>query len=393
MALLKAIQNQSIEIVPGPPWLGPVLHRRQLDLQWLLVSLAMLGAGGVFFGWRGLACVGTAALAALAAYLLVWLLLKIIQPERKPDTILHTLALSLLLGLTLPPVRDPTVPMLAGLLTGILMPLVGRTRRLRLQPIAVALIVVWTMPVLLGDREFETLQNSPAGTIEAVLQPDRLLVGDLKNHVDQYSQNSWWSLRNPLAPDAVKRHDPALLVLKERKRMLQFQGLLEEMLQSGELCRLEEVLLGATPGPIGATSRALLILLGVYLMYRRLSSWQAALAATLAALATLLLMPVDIDGHLRFVGGRLLDLPLNVAATYLGYFILASPLALIVLILAPMTTPMTARGQVIYGLALGSLCVAGLWAFAAPQAAFLGLLVASLLSRPLDVMKRSPFTR
>ena len=104
-------------------------------------------------------------------------------------------------------------------------------------------------------------------------------------------------------------------------------------------------------------------------------------------------MPINADGRLTCVSGQLWLMPPKVAASYMAYFILASPLALIVMILAPLTAPMTARGQVIYGMTIGATVSAAVWAFATPQAAFLGLVVASFLSRPLDVMKRSPFVR
>ena len=53
-------------------------------------------------------------------------------------------------------------------------------------------------------------------------------------------------------------------------------------------------MLGAAPGSFGATSRALLIALGLYLIYRRLSWWPMAAAALFGMLATLFLMPLAL---------------------------------------------------------------------------------------------------
>ena len=121
-------------VLAGAPWLAPVVHRTQIDVQWLVVALAMLTVGLVFFGWRGMACVCTAAFSTLATYLLAALLMKIIRPHRREDSSLHALVLGLLLGLSLPTMYDMTVPLLAGLLLGILMVFTGRSHRLRLHP-------------------------------------------------------------------------------------------------------------------------------------------------------------------------------------------------------------------------------------------------------------------
>lgn len=71
-----------------------------------------------------------------------------------------------------------------------------------------------------------------------------------------------------------------------------------------ELVGIDELLVSAVPGPVGATSRWLLILLGLYLMYRRLANWAVSVVAILAAIGTMMLMPVRIaraDGIARNV--------------------------------------------------------------------------------------------
>lgn len=382
---------------PGPPWLGPILHRTQIDLNWLIVALVMAGAGMVFFGWRGMAGVCAVALVSLITYLLVTLVLDLLWPKHVSDSSLHALVLGLLLGVILPPSTDLTVGVLSGLLLGAVIPVVGRARRLRLHPVALALVFAWLLPAFFASHDLHSLEGAPRGSIEAVLRPDRVFLGDLRKRTEMNMVEPWWSVADPTLPDAVHRFDPGVQMLKERKRMLQVDTLMVNMLQSGELCRLEEVILGSVPGSTGGSSRALIVLLGVYLMYRRMGTWQIPLIALLAAVAALLVMPLTAGGpggeRLTIVAERLFSLPPRVAITYVSYFILASPLPLIMFILAPMAAPMSGTGRALYGLMIGSLTIAVLWAFASPQAAYISLVAASLLSRPLDVMKHSPFTR
>jgi Na+-translocating ferredoxin:NAD+ oxidoreductase RnfD subunit len=395
MPFLNRFRDREATLTPGPPWLGPILHRTQLDLQWLAVAAAMTAAGIVFFGWRGIAGVCWVALASSATYFLVSLLLLLLSPRRPADSSLHALVLGLLLGLILPPSTVASVPILAGVLLGVIMPFVGRAHRVRLHPVALALVAAWVLPAFFAQRDLRSLEGAPPSSIQAVLRPNRVVVGDLRERTEVNAVEPWWLLNDSVLSDAVHRFDPGVQMLKERKRMLQFESLMLKMLQSGELCRMEEILLGSVPGSAGGSSRGLLIVLGVYLMYRRLGTWKVPLVALLAAIATLMVMPLTTSAsggeHLTIVAARLAALPPRVAITYVSYFILASPLTVIVLILAPMTAPMSGAGRVLYGVVLGAMTVATLWAFASPQAGFISLIVASLLSHPLDGMKHSPF--
>jgi hypothetical protein len=71
--------------------------------------------------------------------------------------------------------------------------------------------------------------------------------------------------------------------------------------------------------------------------------------------------------------------------------LLAPPLVLVVMILAPITAPIGGTGRLIYGALIGATAMAALWFIAEPAAAFLSLVPASLLSPALDRLQRSPF--
>lgn len=373
------------------PWLAPVLHRAWVDLHWLLVALAMASAGLIFFGWRALLVLAVTAAAALGSSLLVRVVVQLLRPARQFDSPLHVLNLALLLGLALPMTLGLAIPALSGLLLGILAHLVGRGRRVRLHPVAMVLVLVWAMPAL-ATWSAEPLRRSNFDPIHAVLKPTRVVLGDLADVGRERPHEPWWIASPEADRDAIRRLPPAELVLRERRRMLEQETMLVQMLTSAELCRLEELLLGCVPGMIGGSSRGLLLFLGLYLMHKRLAWWPMALAALAAALATLAVMPMGgPDGGIVLT--RLLARPAPLAITYLAYMILASPLVMVVLILAPITAPISAAGRLVYGAIIGATAVAATWFVPLPPAAFLSLVLASLLSRPLDLLQRSPMAR
>jgi electron transport complex protein RnfD len=151
------------------------------------------------------------------------------------------------------------------------------------------------------------------------------------------------------------------------------------------------VLLGATPGPVGATSAALLIVLGLYLFYRRLSSWRMAMAAMITVAALLPMMPVEHVDGLTVSSLSMVEMGWRVLVAYMSYQLLASPLLLIVLILAPATMPRSTAGRIIYGVILGLWFVTLRWFVPHENMAYGALVIAGLLAPLLDRMRASPF--
>jgi len=102
-----------------------------------------------------------------------------------------------------------------------------------------------------------------------------------------------------------------------------------------------QLALGSVPGSLGETSALLVLLGGLFLMYKRIISWHipVSMLATLAALAALFhgLQPERYPGALYHVlaGGSLL-----------GAFFIATDLV---------TSPVTRRGQLIFGAGCGAL--------------------------------------
>jgi hypothetical protein len=191
----------------------------------------------------------------------------------------------------------------------------------------------------------------------------------------------------------VRRSDPGRLIAREQRRMLVDGDLLPSMLADGRLPAMQEMVIGAVPGPIGGTSPAVLIFVGLYLMYRQMASWRGALAALVGALAAWLILPLWIDKTLTIPLLCLVDLGILGSITLMGYVVLSQPLPLIVLVLAPSVQPLARRGRIAFGLLLGAAVVTAIWFIGRPEAGYLGLVAVGLFSRSLDRLHRSPYVR
>lgn len=386
----------------GPPWLRSEVTRARYDGQWLFVVAMMLLAAATFFGWRALAQVVVATGAAGLVWLLVGALLRRLGWSRRGVTLAHVVVLGALVGLSLPLMMDPVVPLVMGLVVGLLGHFIGRGSGARVNLPALMLVLLCFLPATVFHTDLLTMRSQFGQPSQAVLRPSRVLLGDVANASPPPPAVSVRPWTDRIAStDATRRRDMALLLSREQRRMLTDRVYLVNLLRSHELARMGELFLGAVPGPIGATSPVLLIAMGMYLFYRRLASWRTALAAFVAALVTYGLMPIDVpspvgvptEGRLAVVFEPLTALGPAAAMTFLGYLLLATPWCLIVFILAPLSDPMSRAGRWVYGVLLGIGLALCQWWLPVPEGAFVALLAVSLLSRPLDAMHRSPFVR
>lgn len=363
-------------------------HRTQIDTFWLLVAILLLALGTIFFGWRAMLSVSAAWLATLATYLIAAMGLQIFWPKRLPDSSLHVLTMGLLLGLSLPVMRQPWIPILAGVMLGLLCHIIGRSHTIRIHPVAAALVLVWVIPLFISHGR-EGNASRELTTEPAVLNLDHVILGDLYNTPSTPTPLAvWWEDASTGRSHAQRKPEPIRILLKQN--IPQNPALLPDLLSSNRLPRVEEMLIGCVPGPIGATSKAVIIVLGLYLMYRRLSWWPMAAGGVLAAVAMLFVMPLYVGQHLTILSVRLWDMGFALAFVYVGYFLLAGPFLWILLILAPSTAPMSARGKIYYGLVIGAGVTLAMWITGSWSSAYIALLVASAFTRPLDALQRSP---
>jgi len=105
-----------------------------------------------------------------------------------------------------------------------------------------------------------------------------------------------------------------------------------------------DALLGFVPGSLGETSALLLLLGGLFLIYKRVIGWQipTAMLATMAALATLMSL-IEPDRYPNAL------VHLLSGATMLCAFFIATD---------PVTSPVSLRGQLLFGAGVGLLVYA-----------------------------------
>jgi len=379
----------------GPPWIGPITPRSTYEHQWFVVYLALMASAVVYFGWRGLMTVLFAATVTVVIHVLIALVVALVRRHglRHPLSLVHVINIGLLLGLTLSVRTENWRIVLLGAVTGAAIHVMGPTRGLRIHPVAVAQMLLLGMALFWG--------GSGGG---AVLAPSHLVVGDVYQATPQKGVR-WLAQRVEAPYDAVYRDDPQRVMQRHQHEMLRQPGRLVRLLRPSrtpatslaprrdKLAPLFDVLLGATPGGVGVTGRFLLIVCGLYLMFRRVGRWPMALIAWLMALLTLLLLPITVAGETSVTFMRFPELGWRVAVAYLSYQLIASPLLLIVLIMAPMTMPRTGAGRAVYAVLLGAGVVTLRWFFPYDGVAFAALILVGLLCPLLDRLRGSPFVR
>lgn len=385
-----------------PPWLGAGYSLAWIDTQWLIVAGVMLVSALVFFGWRAAVAALVTSGAAVATNFVLALFISRYRPAWNSDPVLHVLGQAFLLSMCLPVTNETSPASLAGAMLGVLMTVMGRSRWLRVSPVALVIVLLWLMPAG-RNMSLQAARQPYFRPIEAVLVPWRAFVGDIRDTAERSPAGAWYEWRRtpsslsgesgsastqPFTHEAAPRHSPGTQFLDDRLRLLAAPSMFGNMIRSGELPRIEEVIIGSVPGGAGATSRALLAMIGVYLIVRRLASWKVMSAAFVASMFTLLVMPIESLSFTQTVGVTLWRHGAALAFPYLCYMLLASPLPLIVFVLGASGMPLTRRGRIVYGAILGASSMAAMWFLGMITAAFLGLLLAGAMSRLLDRIHR-----
>jgi Na+-translocating ferredoxin:NAD+ oxidoreductase RnfD subunit len=380
--------------------MGLLHSRRQIDIAWLMVVVAMSVSSLIFFGHVALSQLLLCLVAAMSAYLPAMLLMWMFHRRPHADSVMHAISMALMVGLLMPINSFPWQHMLAGTFLGIFMPFVGRAHRIRMHPAVLAVIVTWALPLMISNvHEQSSMYMLQTSNQPAVLRPDRVVWGDVRLAREQRSYQPWWlSGEDSLADidhvagrhDAIIRPMPHQIFIRDQKRLLRYPRNLANMMASGELPRIEELLLGCVPGMIGTTSQGLLIIMGLYLMYRRLSWWSIPVIIMLSAFLTLMAMPVMLIHGRTTVFWVLIDAHPAFSLTYLGYFFLTSPMLLVAFILAPATSPITALGRLVYCILIGMLMVIFQWFVQIPVLTLMSVLIVGVLSRMLDNLHYRP---
>ena len=155
---------------------------------------------------------------------------------------------------------------------------------------------------------------------------------------------------------------------------------------------LQQCQWSAVPGGLGESCRVLLILIGLYFIYRGYLHWQLPLMFIVSAYAAAAFFPIIVEQPGlpdRLIYFPLLAESLSIGFTYINYHLFTGGLILTAFIMtADMTSrPLTVRGQIYFAVGAGLLtiavrlyCPAVLSAYLTPISAYIALLVMNTLS-------------
>jgi len=342
----------------------------------LAAALAPFVGGMVVFGWR--ACF--VLLLSVATCVLVEKL--IYRVVRSPALLgrSHAYLTGVLLALTLPAFVPWYIPIIAGLFTTIIgKAIFGGVGHFVWQPALIGRLAVAVL--------FPTILNPP---FWPVLAQDRVMIGDINTAQRCPDYQQWKDTPAPkdlrgeeIEGDGFKITPPEKTLRKLYDKDQPAFGCLafpdDQPARAGpplisKMPPVSDLVLGTRPGGIGETSVLLILIAGLYLIYRNYIKWQLPVLFLASALVVAAIAPVYFTGpgdSVRTVWmpfwteGEALTVPLFshriVLGTDVGFVLLTFHLLSGQLILAAffMLTEMTSRpittgGQVIYAILAGA---------------------------------------
>lgn len=357
---------------------GPHSHSGESvpQIMWTVV-LALLPtcvAGVVVFGWYAGMIVLVSTVSALAAEAITQRVL------RRPITVTDGSAVvtGVLLGCCLPPNCSWYVPV-AGSFIAIVVgkQLFGGLGR------------NWFNPALVGRASLQLIFPSQMSMPQWPMVPRGALVDAGGAGMFKVASGT------PGGPDAQSFATPLSVVDPGTHTLPASVSPLETIREvmglhgNGEVVR--DLFLGNIPGCIGEVSKLAIVLGAVILVINRYIHWRLPLAFIGAALAAAVLLPVR-DVHGEWGGLYAADAGWRWAGETLIVHLLSGGLLLgaVFMIADPVTRPVTARGQVFYGMLAGLLV--GVLRLYGPQPE--GVCYAILLAGAVRLaMERWSFTR
>lgn len=379
----------------GAPFVRGPEGARTVFLVTLFAACGPLAGGLVLFGWR-------AAIVAALSIVSCTVVERVYYRVTRTPALLgrtHAVLTGLLLALTLPAFVEWYVPPIASAFAIIVGKAVfGGVGHFVWQPALVGRLAV---TVLLPGQLTVASLTLPAR--QPVLAQNRLLVGDVRSAAGGQDTRRWRGRPSPHGADAFLLTPPAktLRGLTNAERpgfsALAFRpgdapaGRPAALLQ---MPPINNLLYGARPGGIGETSAILLVVAGLYLMYRHYLKWQLPLAMLAAAWCTVAVAPIYLAGPGEVA--RILWLPLlgpeglGVGLTYINYQLLSGELLLAALLVAGEMTsrPVTTGGQVLFGLGCGSLAMLLQLYLDVPIPCYMAVLAMNTLTPTIDRLWR-----
>ncbi len=353
----------------------------------IVAAMAPLTAGVVFFGYHA------AIVAALSIGGCLTLERLFFRVTRSPamQQRSHAALTGVLLALTLPPFAPWYVPLLAAAFAVIVgKGVFGGVGHFLWAPALVGRLAVGVMfAATLNPAAWPLLSHTQVVTGDATNCRTPEFYTGWRNPVTMPTQADGYLLTRPATTLAgLANHvDPRYETIRD--------GLLD-------LPAIRDTVVGSTPGSIGETSAVMLLLAGLYLVYRHYVRWflPASIVASAAAVAAI--APAYLSaptGAIREVWLPLTAEGLEIGVTYIGFHVFTGELLLAAIFLASEMTsrPVTPAGQVLFGIGCGALGMLGRLYIGLPMPFYVAVLIMSTFTPLLErftrprVMGRRPW--
>lgn len=356
-------------------------------------ACAPLAAGLLFFGWRA------AMVTALAIGGCVAIEHFYYRVTRVPAMVgrSHAYLTGLLLALTLPAFVPWYIPLIAAAFAIIVgKGIFGGVGHFLWQPALVGRLAVAVM--------FPAALTTPFPAYPGhwpVLAQNRVLVGDLTHARAVENYRHWRGRPAPPGADALLLPHPARTLDGLTAVPPQFSALIHVPADVPRarpavlmrLPRINDLLYGARPGEIGETCVLVILVAGLYLIYRHYVSWTLPASFLLAAAAVAAVAPIHLPGRHAAVVRVWLPLlkeGLDVGFIYVTYQILSGGVMLAAFFLATEMTsrPVTRGGQALFGVGCGAAAMMLKLYVDTPIPAYLAVLAMNTLTPTIDAIWR-----
>ncbi len=364
---------------------------RTIFLVILFVACGPLAAGIVIFGWRALV---VAIISVISCTTIEKLYYRI---TRTPALLgrSHAWLTGVLLALTLPAYVPWYIPLIASAFAIIVgKAIFGGVGHFLWQPALLGRLVVTVIFPATLTTPFANFNNAAP-----VLAQNKIILGDIKaaKHVEDYRQ--WHRIHPGSVADAF--------IVTRPKAILAGLTSSEEPVYSGlnmpadipraksavlkKLPPINDLIYGVRPGSIGETCAIMIIVAGLYLVYRNYVKWQLPMAFVVSTWIMLAIVPIKLAGPnntIEVTWFPLWSQGLAAGFTYVNYQLLSSELLLAAFFMAPEMTsrPVTTGGQVLFGIGCGVAGTLFQLYLALPIAFYMAVLVMNTFTPAIESM-------
>lgn len=232
---------------------------------------------------------------------------------------------------------------------------------------------------------------------QSVLHRQRMFFGDLLNaqagSTEQAMSQPWYQGWQQITHDAIRQTaaSQVLVAYTSGQELTGMQWISLDSLLRDRLPPLEDLVVGGHPAPIGMGSAIAVIIGGLFLLYRGLIDWRVPFILLTAAAAALIVLPVPIvikENEIiwSWLAMRASDIGWQKGLTLVNYELLAGPLLFSAFFLAtsPAIRPLLPGARNLYALVAGLLAAVLQLYLSVLIGAYLGVLLAGLLTPVLD---------